>query len=64
MRLLSPQDLVAKGISFERSQLFALIKIGKFPKPVKMGLRRNAWLESDVDDWIKQLVAERDGAAA
>lgn len=64
MRLLSPQDLESKGIDFSRSQLNELISIGKFPRPVKIGLRRNAWVESEIDAWIQQLIAERDGVAA
>ncbi|MBY3054472.1 AlpA family phage regulatory protein [Rhizobium leguminosarum] len=64
MRLLSRADLKSRGITFEDTQLRELVKIGKFPKPVKMGLRRNAWLESDIDAWIARLIAERDGVAA
>jgi prophage regulatory protein len=64
MRLLSPEDLKSKGIDFDRTHLHELIRVGKFPKPVKIGLRRNAWVESEIDAWILQLIAERDGVAA
>jgi prophage regulatory protein len=32
---------------------------GQFPKPVKVSPQRNAWLESDINEWIENLVAER-----
>ncbi|RAX40739.1 helix-turn-helix transcriptional regulator [Rhizobium tropici] len=64
MRLLSLEDLKSKGIDFDRTHLHELVRIGKFPKPVKIGLRRNAWVESEIDDWIQQLIAERDRSAA
>lgn len=62
MRLLSPQDLKSKGIDFSRSQLIELINRHSFPRPVKIGLRRNAWVETEVDQWIESRIAERDGA--
>jgi prophage regulatory protein len=64
MKLLSQNDLRSKGINFSRSQLYQLISIGHFPRPVKMGLRLNAWVESEIDAWIEQRVTERDRGAA
>lgn len=64
VRLLSPEDLKARGIPFARSQRDELIKLNKFPKPVKIGLRKNAWIESEIDAWIQQRIEERDGVAA
>jgi prophage regulatory protein len=31
-----------------------------FPRPVKIGLRSVAWVESEVDDWVKSRIAARD----
>lgn len=36
---------------------------GTFPKNIKLGERAMAWLESDIDNWIDQLIANRDKAA-
>ena len=33
-----------------------------FPKPIRIGVRAVAWVESEVDDWIAQRIAERDSA--
>ncbi len=63
MRLLSTDDLKSeKGISFHRCHLFKLVRAGQFPKPVKIGENRNAWIEAEVDAWIKGRIAARDEA--
>ena len=36
-----------------RSSLYAQIKIGTFPSPVKIGKRAVAWHISDIANWIK-----------
>jgi prophage regulatory protein len=64
MRLLSRDDLKSRGVTFGDSQFYELINRGLFPKPVKIGLRRNAWVESEIDAWMKARVDERDRGAA
>lgn len=32
---------------------------GTFPKQVSLGAKSVAWLESEVDDWIMERIAER-----
>jgi prophage regulatory protein len=59
MKLLDDDGLAEKGIPHGPVQRWRLIKAGKFPKPVKVG-SRNAWLESEIDQWIADRVAERD----
>lgn len=59
MKLLDPEGLEAKGIRFCDTHLWRLIRAGKFPKPVKIG-NRNHWVESEIDDYINGMVAERD----
>lgn len=44
-----------------KSTLFLYIQQGRFPKPVKIG-RASAWIESEVDAWIAERIAERDAA--
>jgi prophage regulatory protein len=63
-RLLSPDELKdLKGIRFSRQHLHRLIKAGRFPKPVKLGESTNGWVESEIDQYIEDLIAERDAAA-
>lgn len=62
MRLLDHDGLTAKGVKPEsKTQRWRLIKEGAFPRPLKSG-SQNVWLESEIDAWIAQRVAERDGA--
>ena len=47
-------DRIGKG----RTWLDEAVKTGTFPPPVKIG-RVPHWLESDVDDWIDDLVRQQ-----
>jgi prophage regulatory protein len=63
-KLLEREGLRAKkGIPHSPTQLWRMWKAGEFPRPVKIGCR-NCWLESEVDAWIAEQIAKRDGEAA
>jgi prophage regulatory protein len=62
MRMLSEQDLEDRGIKFCRMHRHRLVKAGKFPPPVKIGENTNAWVESEIDNWLAARVQERDRA--
>lgn len=64
MQLLDYDGLKRKGVSLSKVQLWRLTKVGRFPKPIKLGEARNAWIESEIDAWIKSRVAERDAVEA
>jgi prophage regulatory protein len=36
-----------------RSTIYAWMKDGKFPPPVKLGTRLVAWRESDISAWLE-----------
>lgn len=58
LRLLRRQEVQEKtGLS--SSAIYALIKKGRFPGSVPLGSNSVAWLESEIDDWIKQRIAVR-----
>ncbi len=52
---------VVNALPFSSTHIRRLIAQGEFPKPVKLGLRRNAFVEQEIVDWLE---AKRDGAAA
>lgn len=52
---------VQSETTLSRSQIYALISEGKFPKPISLGGNRVAWLSSEVFAWIDQRIAERNG---
>jgi len=64
MQLLDYDALRAKGVPYSKTQLWRLAKVGAFPKPIKVGAARNAWLEAEIDAWIKTRMAERDQRVA
>ncbi|EGR05067.1 prophage CP4-57 regulatory family protein [Vibrio cholerae HE-40] len=43
-----------------RAYMYKLMADKKFPKSVSLGFRSVAWLESEIQDWIFERVAERD----
>ena len=57
-KLLDYDDLHARGIKYSKAQLWRLWCAGKFPKPIKVSASRNCWLESDIDQWVENLVRE------
>lgn len=63
-KLLSKEDLPAKGIKYSTAQLYRKIKDRSFPKPVRLGANRVAWPENEIDEWINARIAERDQQTA
>ena len=47
---------VRNRVPYSRSTIYQLIAQGKFPKPINLGARAVAWLESDIDKWIAERV--------
>jgi prophage regulatory protein len=45
-----------------RSTVYKFIAEGRFPKPVKLGVRMVAWVEAEVLAWIEARVQARDSA--
>lgn len=46
------------------TRLTQLIERGEFPRPVPLGERNIGWLESDIEAWQRQRIAQRDAAVA
>lgn len=63
-KLLRLADVRAR-VPYSRSTIYQLIAQGKFPKPVSIGARAVAWIESDIDAWIAaRIESGRAGVAA
>ncbi|WP_019933378.1 helix-turn-helix transcriptional regulator [Oceanimonas smirnovii] len=43
-----------------RSTIYKFISEESFPKPVPLGERAVAWVESEIQDWIMDKIAQRD----
>jgi prophage regulatory protein len=50
---------VCKAVGLHRMTIYRLMKIGRFPRPMKIGIRKIAWLEEDLREWIEQRKRER-----
>jgi prophage regulatory protein len=57
-----PQVRVRTGLS--RSTIYQYISAGTFPKPVQLGPRAVAWIESEVAAWIHARIVKSRGEAA
>lgn len=52
---------VINKVGLKKSAIYKLISEDEFPKPVKLTSRAVAWLECEINDWLEQKVAERNG---
>lgn len=53
---------VIERTSLRRSTIYEMMQAGTFPKPVKLNLRSNGWLETEIDGFIEARLAEREAA--
>jgi len=51
---------VAKKTGLPKSTIYQYVTEGRFPPPVKVSPRVAVWLESEIDAWMIDRVAERD----
>jgi prophage regulatory protein len=54
---------VAEEINVSVPQVYRLVSIGSFPKPIKLGERGSGWLTSEIDAWLQSRVDLRDEEA-
>lgn len=57
-------DEVQRRTGYSKAWLYRIINLNRFPKPVKIGSRAIAFVESEVDEWIEQRISERDSLSA
>jgi prophage regulatory protein len=58
-RLITRRELRAI-IPYTPQHILRLEKKGHFPRRIKVGPNRVAWLQSEVEQWIAKRVSERD----
>ncbi|EAB5051755.1 AlpA family transcriptional regulator [Salmonella enterica subsp. enterica] len=51
---------VQRRTGYSKAWIYRLLKEERFPQSVKIGSRAIAFVESEVDEWINQRIAERD----
>jgi prophage regulatory protein len=57
LRLKQVMDTTGLG----RSSIYNYMKEGTFPKQVKITTNLAEWVESEIEEWVKQKIKERDG---
>ena len=55
---------IAQRIPYSQNHLRRLETQGKFPRRVRIGANRVAWVRQEVDDWILSRINERAQARA
>lgn len=61
MKLLRLPQVIERT-SLRRSTIYEMMQAGTFPKPVKLNLRSNGWIEAEIDAFIEARIAEREAA--
>jgi prophage regulatory protein len=62
--ILLKLESVERATTLKKPTIYAGIKSGIFPAPIKTGVRSVAWLESDIQKWIDGRVSSSTGRAA
>lgn len=61
-RILRRPEVEAKT-GFKRAHIYNLMKEGKFPKAMRLGVRAVGWDSAEIDAWIAERLKERAQAA-
>jgi len=57
-RILRRPEVEAKT-GFKRAHIYSLMQEGKFPKPIRLGIRAVGWDSLEIDQWIAERLQER-----
>jgi len=63
MKLIKLID-VKNTTGLARSTIYKYVANGSFPKPVSLGVKSVAWVESEVQEWIMDKIEQRDNASS
>jgi prophage regulatory protein len=61
MRILSKKDL-RPLVLYSPAHIDRLEKAGRFPKRVQLGPCRVGWVESEVLEWLRERITQRDAS--
>ncbi len=51
-----PLSWVIELTGYSKQSIYRLMAAGEFPKPISLGARKVAWMESDVLSWLNSRV--------
>jgi len=55
---------VAEEINVSVPQVYKLVSLGRFPRPIKLGERGSGWLTTEIDAWLQSRIDARDEEVA
>ncbi|EDJ9061814.1 TPA: helix-turn-helix transcriptional regulator [Enterobacter roggenkampii] len=55
---------VQRRTGYSKAWIYRLMSQQRFPKTVKIGSRAIAFIESEIDEWVNQRIAESRGEVA
>ena len=58
------KDQVSLRVNLSPSQIYKLMKAGKFPRQIQLSPNRVGWLRTEIDTWIEDRKQKREGAQA
>lgn len=50
-------DEVINRTGYSRPRIYELIKLGVFPRKIKLGSRKVAFIESEINSWIQEKIS-------
>lgn len=53
---------VERRTGLTRPTIYRKAKDGSFPRPIRLGGNSSGWVESEVNDWLSNLIAARDAS--
>jgi prophage regulatory protein len=54
-------DVIART-GLRRDSIYRLAREGRFPKPVRLSTFASAWVQSELEDWIREKISARDSS--
>lgn len=57
-RILRLDEVETKS-GFKRAHIYNLMKVGRFPKAMRLGVRAVGWDSVEIDQWIADRLKER-----
>jgi predicted DNA-binding transcriptional regulator AlpA len=60
--IVSWDDLPKWGIRLSKSQIYRLIRKGRFPQPFKITPNRDAWTAEQLNTYVAERIAETEAA--
>lgn len=59
MTKLIPISEVSELVGLKKTAIYLRISNGKFPGPIKLGLKCSRWNSSEIQAWLDKAIAER-----